>query len=203
MFKFLNIDYIYSKSSLKSLIIIILITIFLGTTIKNESVYAFITYIFLSHSILAVDSIEKKFQFNYIINSMPIKRKEIVINKYIRLQIFTILILVILFLISNMVPSLKPMRIKPTMYLWISITVLYSIYYVFYFTSNKNYIDILLIILYTSVIGGMIPILSDNGMCRFIESKLPYLKIIYIIVLVIYITSMIISIIGYERLDLK
>lgn len=209
MFKFLNIDYIYSKSAFKSLTILIITTIFLGTTIKNECGYAFIAYIFLAHIILSVDGIEKRVKFNQIINSMPIKRKDIVINKYIRLQFFTILIIIMLFLISNIISSLKPMSIEYSIYLWITITIMYGTYYIFYFISNKKYMDILIITLYASVIGALTPVFynSSKVIDKLIICKLPYLKncewIIYIMVLAIYIISMIISIIGYERLDLE
>ncbi|WP_163249149.1 ABC-2 transporter permease [Clostridium niameyense] len=198
-------EFLQGKSGLKSIWVIVLVLIFLENKLTTEGVYFYIifssVYIF-SYTSDAMDNIYKG---NYIINSLPVNRHEVVISKYLNRVlitfIFTILCQVISYILKGF--EVNPLNFKVAISIIVFITLINSINYLVYFLANPKVSQITTRILYPGIFGGCFGFLSESSQLSIsciINFFTNYL--IILLVVIIFIISMSVSLILYPNRDL-
>lgn len=204
-FNLLKKELLQAKNYIKSCIFIVFILLIFAKDLIAEGLYFFIILGIVHVLTTSVDIMDGDKKGNYIITSLPVTRKEVVISKYLNGIVISVIATVFLKIISHLMTPLgiEPLNFEIAFSIICIITLYNSISYLLYFCTNPKASQIIRIIIYGGIFGGSFGFFSkdsnkDFTLFRYISnSKLAILSIV-----LIFIISIFISLKVYENKDL-
>lgn len=162
---------IQKKIFLYALIYGIFAVVFFPATMTARGAYMFggvsIAYLLIVYS----NGYDEKNKSEIILNSLPVRRNSIVTAKYAAILLFFVLGVVItcaagaVITILNIIPSMRFMELSDVMAIFISIGLMYSIYYPLYFkfgTLKLKIFNIVLYMLFLFVPNIIVSLIQEN-----------------------------------------
>lgn len=207
MFNLIRKDMLHEKKYIKTSLIVIAFVLFFLKDLKNNGVYFLVAFVILYSILGSVDIVEERQKVGYIINSLPVTRKEIVMSKYLKLIIITPIIIFILVGLSRILQrfGIAPLEFKTAVYMFSIIIAIYSINYLFYFTFGAKISAMMQIIIYVLVWSFSFTFLvelSQKGFMNLIDRWNEYVGVIFASSIIIFAACGSLAIKLYERKDI-
>lgn len=207
MFDLIRKDMLHEKKYIKTSLIMIVFVLFFLKNLRNSGVYFLLAFLILYSLLGSVDIVEERQKVVYIINSLPVTRKEIVMSKYLKLIIITPIIIFVLLGLSRVLQrfGIAPLEFKTALYMFSLIIVIYSINYLFYFTFGSKIsamIQSIIYILVWSFSFTFLLDLSQKGFINLIDKWNEYIGVIFASSIIIFVACASLAIKLYERKDI-
>lgn len=199
MLNLIRKEIVLQKKTLMIVLPLLLVYLFVGTSTIWVGVIFCITLIIQSFSM------DEKSYIQLLLNSLPYTRKEIVSSKYLGACVFTLLILLTIF-IGNFVIHGEITQWKQLLFILCTVAVFISFAFPFSFQFKSRYLMMgfaVLFVLYLIVVSKFIPNLNDRlregiRIILSFDNSLLYLGVILSVVF-LYILSWMLSIRIYSR----
>ncbi|NEZ47009.1 ABC-2 transporter permease [Clostridium niameyense] len=198
-------ELLQAKVYVKHAFLLTLLYVFLGRNFNLDGLYFFIILPAIYTITASIDIMDGQKKGSYIINSLPVTRREVVISKYLSSLIYTIIATIILKVITHAINpfGIKPLDFKVALNIILGITLYNTFSYVLYFCFNNKISQIITLLVYTLMCIGSFMIFTTrlSGKLNFIIEILNSNLRILIVVLICLI-SVIVSLNVYEKKDL-
>nr|WP_106782820.1 ABC-2 transporter permease [Lysinibacillus timonensis] len=199
MFNLVRKDIVLQKNTLLILLPFLFVYLFVGTST------VWVGILFCIAIIMQAFSMDEKTPVHLLLNSLPYTRKEIVSSKYISTFIFTLLVLVTIFM-GNLIIHREIIQWEQLLIIIGSVTIFISFAFPFSYLFKSQYLliaSIVVFVLYFIIVNSFIPDLNDRvreviQWVLSIDNSLLYLGVILSVVL-LYIFSWMVSIRIYSR----
>lgn len=223
MIKLINLIFkdirVINKKSIFIIIYAIFISVFFQKVISSSSAYIIAVSLISYTLTLYPTGYDDIYEGDKVLNSLPVKRFEIVISRYISSMLFLFAGYAIIFAVSIIGKNLIPQSVKQyaditvLLFAFVIVGFLYSITFPVYYqfgTSGEKIISITIFLIFMAGPGLLVNIIKNNPDNKLVKCILNLLIngpaspafFLCTVTLVIYILSLLLSIKIYEKRDL-
>ncbi|OFI07075.1 hypothetical protein CLOACE_04800 [Clostridium acetireducens DSM 10703] len=207
MFNLLRKEMIQGLSNIKHTLGLLVVLIILGKQLIPEGIYFYIILGIVYVLTNTADTMDEFKKGVYIINSLPVTRKEVVFSKYLSGTIICILVTAIFQIITYVGGpfGLPVLKFYPAFIIICFITFYNAISYLLYFCIPFRISNILRIIVYTITYGfcfGFLSKSSQKETLDMINGLGLNFNLIVLGILMLFAISMFVSLRVYENKDL-
>lgn len=201
-------DLYLSKKYFRSVFLIIFLVLLFGKNLQSRGIYFLLIVASIYVLMSAADNYDDVKNGKYIINSLPVNRKEIVVSKYSINIIMVIVILSFWMIISNLIfyfnlpLNIKPLTIKFSLSILSFIIIYGSLNYLIYFCIGGNKGSLVKTLLYIIIWAFSFDLFGKYNKLNWgLINDMKYVVVGLFISLIVMFISMSIAIRIYDRKD--